>query len=102
MKGHFVVERVQPTASMKGPFYKTIYTFTNVEEFVVLEKVDEQEKASKLHKWRSNVIYERLYGGYGTPRKVEPEIPTDVIEEALTYFRSQITFSKWKETRFGQ
>ena len=99
MSEYLIINRDDPVKNLKGPFRKVVYTFAVIDLLVVLNQVQEMTKPSKLHKWRSNILYDRFNS---RDKKEEPELPEDVLEEALSNIRAKIQFSKWKLTRNGR
>ena len=63
-----------------------------------LEEYAEEARKTKRHKWRveGNQVYSRLFGSRFQGLKVEPEIPQDVIDEALDAARAMIGFQVWE------
>lgn len=66
---------------------------------VVLDVYREEDRPSTRHrKWRTLRRYQRLrYGNFhGEKIREEPEVPGDVLEEALERYREQIAFARWE------
>lgn len=68
------------------------------ELLVTLDEYEPQARATKRHKWKkAGPGYYRL-GGAHMERPFlteEPEIPEDVVEEAVEGFRSRIEYKRW-------
>jgi len=64
---------------------------------VHLEYYGEEERATRRHKWKSvGDIYTRLDHRRHGSIKEEPEVPADVVEEALAKFAEQLEFRVWR------
>lgn len=68
---------------------------------VHLEFYGKQSRKTPRHKWVSSTSYYRLgmdrNSNVGTRIPAEPEVPEDVLAEALEQVRSKITFKPWKK-----
>jgi len=62
-----------------------------------LEYYGEEERKTKRHKWKApGPTYHRLERmRHGTINE-EPEVPADVLEEALAKFAEQLEFKVWR------
>lgn len=87
---------------------RTSKTEREVWEFSVLRYPDvhlefygKQSRKTPRHGWKSTTSYHRLHidrnANVGTRLKEEPEVPEDVLAEALEQVRSKITFKPWKK-----
>ena len=67
-----------------------------------LETYAVDERKTKRHKWRTKAAYERLGSGRTAHYEIireEPEVPQDVIDEAMEKLRGQLVFSRWRSRR---
>ena len=78
----------------EGPLRRRVWTFT-VLDFpkVILDGYSVQERATKRHKWRA--LDEGYYARLGRVRSPEPEVPDDVVEDALQAYREMLVFEVW-------
>lgn len=83
---------------------REVWEFTVLDYPTVhLEFYGKQERKTPRHGWKSKTSYHRLHmdrnRDVGDRLKEEPEVPEDVLEEALEQVRSKITFKTWKNRR---
>lgn len=78
----------------EGPLRRQVWTFTILDfPKVILDLYSVQGRASKRHKWR---VLEGDYCRLGRGRPPEPEVPDDVVEDALQAYREQLVFEVWR------
>lgn len=81
----------------EDPLKRRVWTFVILDfPRVHLEEYAEQERPSKRHKWRTKAHYTRLsYRGEGEVIREEPEVPEDVLKEAVGKYRERLEFKVW-------
>jgi len=79
---------------------KRVYRFIFFEDYmrVVLDTMYTLERATKRHKWKvpahtKTLQYKRL--NRARQDEPEPEIPEDVKDDVIAFFRNAIHYSKW-------
>jgi hypothetical protein len=95
----FVVERVS-----EDNLSRVIYRFYCSDLVTYLDEIIEESRPTRRHGWKGQTVYSRLYFYRGTSNtqssaRVEPEVPEDVISEAVALIRSRVAFKKWSEQR---
>jgi hypothetical protein len=81
------------------------WRFIVFDAMVVLNWYARESRPSKRHKFRSEVSYERLYGGrviVGRLDESEVPTPSEVMEEALDRARGMLQVGLWKRDFGGQ
>lgn len=76
-----------------GDLDRLYWFFDMIDATLVLDQHGRSTRETKRHRFKDEARYSRLTRSPGGRGWVTPEIPADVVEEALAKAREQITFS---------
>jgi len=95
--------RITVTRREKDGLRQQVWDFTLFDlPAIYLENYVLEERETGRHKFRPVQVYNRLSGGrahFATIIKEEPEVPKDVLEEAIAKVQKMIGFRVWKNRK---
>lgn len=77
----------------EGPLRRQRWRFTLIEHVLHLDEWAIEIRQTPRHRrWETLESYVRLHG-----TRNEPDIPAEIVEEALEVARGRMTFRKWRD-----